>query len=210
VNRVSGIVGSCSWLEHPHATEVPRLMIEPGKAECAAIAVRINAPVSAVLPGDQDTVPDGTDHLESEPGFPLQTHIEPTQLPCGTGETRWRAGRCRWANIEHTLHDPKLPPNRTHPTSPTAWPQRGLHLPGATLAEHRDLLHAHPHNWADLRVAIGPRPSRLAAGIDRLDRATEIEQQLRYATTRLHRLTRRSLARLEPSDPATTWVRGGL
>ncbi|MFX0574563.1 ATP-binding protein [Nocardia nepalensis] len=130
----------------------------------------------------------------------------PTQ--CINNEFRWQAGFYRWVDVEHSLQNPALPSDRPHPDT-AAWAQRGLHLPGATLAEQREMLHAHPDNWADPRIVTGPDPSLLVTTIDRLSRAASVEQRLRHATTHLHGLTRWPLALLPaPEDTAAIPARG--
>ncbi len=132
-----------------------------------------------------------------------------TTSPCTESESRWQAGRYRWVDVEHALQDPALPSNQPHPDT-AAWAQRGLHLPGTTLAEQRDILHAHPDNWADPRIVTGPDPSLLATTIDRLSRADPLEQRLRHATAHLHGVTRWPLALLSRTvDTTTTPARGG-
>lgn len=63
-------------LEQLHTLGVPWLVIEPAKAEYAAMAGRTGAPVAVIRPGDPDAVPVGMNPLEPEPGFPLQTHVD--------------------------------------------------------------------------------------------------------------------------------------
>lgn len=60
-----------------HHAGIPWLVIEPAKAEYAAMAGRIGADRVAVLrPGAADAVPCGLNPLAPEPGFPLATHID--------------------------------------------------------------------------------------------------------------------------------------
>jgi DNA helicase HerA-like ATPase len=64
-------------MEQLHHADVPWLVIEPAKAEYAAMAGRIGADnVTVIRPGDPDTLPVGLNPLEPEPGFPIQTHID--------------------------------------------------------------------------------------------------------------------------------------
>ncbi|GAA3861688.1 hypothetical protein GCM10022243_29900 [Saccharothrix violaceirubra] len=62
-------------LERLHHAGIPWLVVEPAKAEYAAMAGRIGA-VTVIRPGDPDAVPVGLNPLEPEPGFPLQTHLD--------------------------------------------------------------------------------------------------------------------------------------
>ncbi|CCH32721.1 ATPase-like protein [Saccharothrix espanaensis DSM 44229] len=64
-------------LERLHHAGVPWLVVEPAKAEYAAMAGRIGEDVVTVIrPGAPDAVPVGLNPLEPEPGFPIQTHID--------------------------------------------------------------------------------------------------------------------------------------
>ena len=64
-------------LQELHRAEIPWLVIEPAKAEYAAMAGRIGAEnVVVIHPGAPDDIPVGINPLEPEPGFPLQTHID--------------------------------------------------------------------------------------------------------------------------------------
>ncbi|MEU5692779.1 ATP-binding protein [Actinosynnema sp. NPDC020468] len=64
-------------LEQLHHAGVPWLVVEPAKAEYAAMAGRIGADrVVVIRPGDPDALPVGLNPLEPEPGFPIQTHID--------------------------------------------------------------------------------------------------------------------------------------
>ncbi|MDX8147643.1 ATP-binding protein [Lentzea sp. BCCO 10_0061] len=64
-------------LEQLHHAHVPWLVIEPAKAEYAAMAGRIGGDqVVVIRPGDPDALPVGLNPLEPEPGFPIQTHID--------------------------------------------------------------------------------------------------------------------------------------
>ncbi|WP_433194478.1 ATP-binding protein [Nocardia sp. CA-107356] len=127
---------------------------------------------------------------------------------CTGNEFCWQAGCYRWVDVEHSLQNLALPSDRPHPGT-AAWAQRGLHLPGATLAEQREMLRAHPDNWADPRIVTGPEPSLLVTTIDRLSRADSVEQRLRHATAHLHGLTRWPLALLPaPEDTTAIPARG--
>ncbi|MFD7658399.1 ATP-binding protein [Actinosynnema sp. NPDC059797] len=64
-------------LEQLHHAGVPWLVVEPAKAEYAAMAGRLgDGSVTVIRPGDPDAVPVGLNPLEPEPGFPVQTHID--------------------------------------------------------------------------------------------------------------------------------------
>jgi DNA helicase HerA-like ATPase len=64
-------------LEQLHHAGIPWLVIEPAKAEYAAMAGRVGAEaVSVIRPGEPDALPVGLNPLEPEPGFPIQTHID--------------------------------------------------------------------------------------------------------------------------------------
>ena len=65
-------------LEGLHAAEVPWLVVEPAKAEYAAMAGRLppGAGVAVIRPGDPDAIPLSLNPLEPEAGFPLQTHLD--------------------------------------------------------------------------------------------------------------------------------------
>ncbi|MFI6044241.1 ATP-binding protein [Nocardia sp. NPDC051321] len=58
------------------SAEIPWLVIEPAKAEYAAMSGRIGAPVAVIRPGDPDAIPMGLNPLEPERGFPVQTHLD--------------------------------------------------------------------------------------------------------------------------------------
>ncbi|WP_200215982.1 ATP-binding protein [Micromonospora coerulea] len=64
-----------------HRAGVPWLVIEPAKAEYAAMAGRLGpaGQVTVIRPGDPDVFPAGLNPLEPEPGFPLQTHLDLTR-----------------------------------------------------------------------------------------------------------------------------------
>jgi hypothetical protein len=68
-------------LEGLHEAGVPWLVIEPAKAEYAAMAGRLGGPgrVTVIRPGDPDVVPAGLNPLEPAAGFPLQTHLDLTR-----------------------------------------------------------------------------------------------------------------------------------
>ncbi|MEU3644406.1 helicase HerA-like domain-containing protein [Lentzea sp. NPDC034063] len=65
-------------LEGLNAAGVPWLVIEPAKAEYAAMAGRLGVPgaVTVIRPGDPATYPAGLNPLEPAEGFPLQTHMD--------------------------------------------------------------------------------------------------------------------------------------
>ncbi|WP_059008072.1 ATP-binding protein [Streptomyces specialis] len=64
-------------LEELHHAGIPWLVIEPAKAEYAAMAGRIGGEqLTVIRPGDPDARAVGLNPLEPEPGFPLQTHID--------------------------------------------------------------------------------------------------------------------------------------
>ncbi|MFI6095431.1 ATP-binding protein [Lentzea sp. NPDC051213] len=65
-------------LEGLNAAGVPWLVIEPAKAEYAAMAGRLGdkGSVTVIRPGDPDTYPAGLNPLEPVAGFPLQTHMD--------------------------------------------------------------------------------------------------------------------------------------
>ena len=127
--------------------------------------------------------------------------------PCDEDESRWQAGRYRWSDVEQALQDATLPQDRPHPATGT-WLRRGLHLPGATLAEQRDLLDAHPDTWCDPHIVTGPDPMVLSTCIDQLSQAVAIEQRLRHATSYLNGLTRWPLVFLESADSPAVAGRG--
>ncbi|WP_231406126.1 ATP-binding protein [Streptomyces clavuligerus] len=64
-------------LEQLHHHGIPWLVVEPAKAEYAAMAGRIGSDqLTVIRPGDPDAPAVGLNPLEPEPGFPLQTHID--------------------------------------------------------------------------------------------------------------------------------------
>lgn len=65
-------------LEGLTGAHVPWLVIEPAKAEYAAMAGRLGSPgaVTVIRPGDPDAYPAGLNPLEPVAGFPLQTHMD--------------------------------------------------------------------------------------------------------------------------------------
>ncbi|MFF1818122.1 ATP-binding protein [Kribbella sp. NPDC058245] len=65
-------------LEGLSAASVPWLVIEPAKAEYAAMAGRLgsDSSVAVIRLGDPDAVPLSLNPLEPEAGFPLQTHLD--------------------------------------------------------------------------------------------------------------------------------------
>ncbi|MEV8062328.1 ATP-binding protein [Streptomyces antimycoticus] len=67
-------------LEQLHHAGIPWLVIEPAKAEYAAMAGRIGENhITVIRPGAPDAPAAGLNPLEPEPGFPLQTHIDLTR-----------------------------------------------------------------------------------------------------------------------------------
>ncbi|MEV0801968.1 ATP-binding protein [Kribbella sp. NPDC050281] len=81
---VTGATGSGKSQTIRHLLEgltkrsVPWLVIEPAKAEYAAMAGRLgpDAPVAVIRLGDPDAIPLSLNPLEPEAGFPLQTHLD--------------------------------------------------------------------------------------------------------------------------------------
>ena len=65
-------------LEGLHTASVPWLVIEPAKAEYAAMAGRLGSEdsVAVIRLGDPDGIPLTLNPLEPEAGFPLQTHLD--------------------------------------------------------------------------------------------------------------------------------------
>ncbi|MEU7524115.1 ATP-binding protein [Saccharothrix sp. NPDC042600] len=64
-------------LEQLHHAGVPWLVVEPAKAEYAAMAGRLGGDrIVVIRPGSPDEPPVGLNPLEPEPGFPIQTHID--------------------------------------------------------------------------------------------------------------------------------------
>ncbi|MQY22736.1 ATP-binding protein [Nocardia macrotermitis] len=120
-------------------------------------------------------------------------------VPCVEDESCWQAGRYRWADVEHALHDLDLPADRPHPDT-DLWARRGLRLPGTTLAEQRDLLDAHPDSWCDPHIVTGPDPMVLGTCVDQLSQAVTIEQRLCHATSYLRGLTRWPLIFMEAPE----------
>ncbi len=55
---------------------IPWLAIEPAKSEYAAMAGRIDEPVTVVNPSDPAAVPLSINPLAPEPGYPVQAHID--------------------------------------------------------------------------------------------------------------------------------------
>lgn len=68
-------------LEGLHHAGVPWLVIEPAKAEYAAMAGRLgeDGRVTVIRPGDPGAYPAGLNPLEPEERFPLQTHLDLTR-----------------------------------------------------------------------------------------------------------------------------------
>ncbi len=64
-----------------HRAGVPWLVIEPAKAEYAAMAGRLGETglVTVIRPGDPQAYPAGLNPLEPAAGFPLQTHMDLTR-----------------------------------------------------------------------------------------------------------------------------------
>ncbi|SER61249.1 DNA helicase HerA, contains HAS-barrel and ATPase domains [Lentzea xinjiangensis] len=81
---VAGATGSGKSQTVRHLLEglgkagVPWLVIEPAKAEYAAMAGRLgeDGAVTVIRPGDPETYPAGLNPLEPAEGFPLQTHMD--------------------------------------------------------------------------------------------------------------------------------------
>ncbi|MEU7003550.1 ATP-binding protein [Nonomuraea sp. NPDC046570] len=63
-------------LEQLSKADIPWLAIEPAKSEYAAMAGRIDAPVTVINPSAPDSVPFSVNPLEPEPGYPVQAHID--------------------------------------------------------------------------------------------------------------------------------------
>ncbi|MFD3427397.1 ATP-binding protein [Nocardia fluminea] len=134
-----------------------------------------------------------TEHLTTAAVLALD---KPQQI-CSGHETRWQAGRYRWADVESALNDPALPSDRPHADT-NQWAQRGLILTGATPNEQLASLHAHPDTWADRTIVTGPGdPILLTTTIARLSRASTTFQRLTEATTHLHLSTRWPLALID-------------
>jgi DNA helicase HerA-like ATPase len=79
---VTGATGSGKSQTVRHLLEqltragIPWLAIEPAKSEYAAMAGRINEPVTVVNPSDPAAVPLSVNPLAPEPGYPVQAHID--------------------------------------------------------------------------------------------------------------------------------------
>lgn len=182
------------WLTAWRGRAEPEVLAE-------AVDHRIRTAVDLRYPGLSEYFPpeELADHLL---GLTTAT-LHDTSTSCGSDEFHWQAGRFRWSDVEHALRDPDMSPDRPHPAT-SAWALRGLHLDGATLAEQRDLLHAHPDSWSDPHIVTGPDPMLLADSIDRLSRAASTEQRLRQATAHLRGVTGWPLVLLESAERATT------
>ncbi len=63
-------------LEQLTASGIPWLAIEPAKSEYAAMAGRLDAPVTVINPSDPAAVPLSVNPLAPEPGYPVQAHID--------------------------------------------------------------------------------------------------------------------------------------
>ncbi|NUS07289.1 MAG: ATP-binding protein [Nonomuraea sp.] len=63
-------------LEQLSEARIPWLAIEPAKSEYAAMAGRIDDPVTVINPSAPDGVPLSVNPLEPEPGYPVQAHID--------------------------------------------------------------------------------------------------------------------------------------
>ncbi|MFG1709112.1 ATP-binding protein [Nonomuraea sp. M3C6] len=63
-------------LEQLSGARIPWLAIEPAKSEYAAMAGRIEDPVTVINPSAPDGVPFSINPLEPEPGYPVQAHID--------------------------------------------------------------------------------------------------------------------------------------
>ncbi|MFC5822620.1 ATP-binding protein [Nonomuraea insulae] len=63
-------------LEQLSRARIPWLAIEPAKSEYAAMAGRIEDPVTVINPSAPDGVPFSVNPLEPEPGYPVQAHID--------------------------------------------------------------------------------------------------------------------------------------
>ncbi|WP_246075699.1 ATP-binding protein, partial [Nonomuraea terrae] len=63
-------------LEQLSSARIPWLAIEPAKSEYAAMAGRIDGPVTVINPSAPDGVPFSVNPLEPEPGYPVQAHID--------------------------------------------------------------------------------------------------------------------------------------
>ncbi|NBE99488.1 ATP-binding protein [Nonomuraea sp. K271] len=63
-------------LEQLSRARIPWLAIEPAKSEYAAMAGRIDDPLTVINPSAPDGVPFSINPLEPEPGYPVQAHID--------------------------------------------------------------------------------------------------------------------------------------
>jgi DNA helicase HerA-like ATPase len=63
-------------LEQLSRARIPWLAIEPAKSEYAAMAGRVDQPVTVINPSAPDGVPFSINPLEPEPGYPVQAHID--------------------------------------------------------------------------------------------------------------------------------------
>ncbi|MBF8186784.1 ATP-binding protein [Nonomuraea sp. K274] len=63
-------------LEQLSRARIPWLAIEPAKSEYAAMAGRVEDPVTVINPSAPDGVPFSVNPLEPEPGYPVQAHID--------------------------------------------------------------------------------------------------------------------------------------
>ncbi|MEO3875624.1 ATP-binding protein [Nonomuraea sp. B12E4] len=63
-------------LEQLNRAGIPWLAIEPAKSEYAAMAGRIDDPLTVINPSAPDGVPFSINPLEPEPGYPVQAHID--------------------------------------------------------------------------------------------------------------------------------------
>ncbi|MEV8487306.1 ATP-binding protein, partial [Streptomyces sp. NPDC052095] len=63
-------------LEQLSQARIPWLAIEPAKSEYAAMAGRIEGPVTVINPSAPEGVPFSVNPLEPEPGYPVQAHID--------------------------------------------------------------------------------------------------------------------------------------
>ncbi|MGW3351410.1 ATP-binding protein [Nonomuraea rubra] len=63
-------------LEQLSRARIPWLAIEPAKSEYAAMAGRVDEPVTVINPSAPDGVPLSVNPLEPEPGYPVQAHID--------------------------------------------------------------------------------------------------------------------------------------
>lgn len=121
--------------------------------------------------------------------------------PCDGRETRWQAGRFRWIDVYRALSaaDPKAP---AHPGTAT-WNTRGLHLPGATVAEQTTSYLAHPDNHKPPRTVItgtDPEPAYQRAAAT-LTLAGDPPTRLRAALAALGLTSNWPAARLYPPQP---------